>query len=163
MKYQVVLTSVFLCVFFFPLKVRDYSPPLLVIKSVWQDSTEVLWPSGHVAVAQAVRQTGLLAVMCYRAGDFKGLAHVSLGAHTEPQSQVPDGTSHKVKLDQIPSTLHLSSSCAKSCCNPSGRKQTIFFSLLLLLLVILRSCQLNVQLFCEVCKSGESWEVHFLC
>ena len=63
---------------FFPLKVRDYSPPLLVIKSVWQESSEVLWPSGHVAVAPAVLQTGLLAVMCYRAGDFKGLLQAYL-------------------------------------------------------------------------------------
>lgn len=144
MKYQVVLISVF-C-FFFLLKVRDYSPPLLVIKSVWQDSSEVLRPSRHVAVAQAVRQTGLLAVMCYRAGDFKGLSHVSLGAHTEPPSQVPDGTSHKVKLDQLPSTLHLS-----SCRNFSGRKQTISFNLLLLLSVTLRSCHFMCSCFCEVC------------
>lgn len=128
MKYQVVLISVcFFFLFFFLLKVRDYSPPLLVIKSVWQDSSEVLWPSRHVAVAQAVLQTGLLAVRCYRAGDFKGLAHVSLGAHTGPQSQVPDGTSHKVKLAQIPSTLHLSSSRARSGLAFSGKKQTASF------------------------------------
>lgn len=36
------------------------------------------------------------------------------------------------------------------------------FTLLLLLLIIIRSHQLNVQLFREVCKSGESLEVHFL-
>lgn len=59
--------------FFHLLKVRDYSPPLLVIKSVWQESSEVLRPSGPMAAAQAARQTGLLAEMCYQAADFKGL------------------------------------------------------------------------------------------
>lgn len=68
----------FLSFFFCLLKVRDYSPPLLVIKSVWQDSSEVLWPSGHVVVAQAVLQTGLLAVIWYQAGDFKGLLQAYL-------------------------------------------------------------------------------------
>jgi len=63
--YEITTGVDFLFFFFFCLlKVRDYSPPLLVIKSVWQDSSEVLWPSGHVAAAQAGLQTGLLAVMC---------------------------------------------------------------------------------------------------
>lgn len=92
-----MLISFFFCL----LKVSYYSPPLLVIKSVWQESSEVLRPSGHVAAAQAAPQTGLLAVMCYQAGDFKGLLQAYLKYHLG----LPDGASHKVKVDQIPQHL----------------------------------------------------------
>lgn len=136
------------------LKVRDYSPPLLVIKSVWQNTSEVLWPSGHVAAVQAVRQTGLLAVMCYQAGDFKGLLQAYLRYHLglilSPKVRYQMAYTTKSELVRSPS------SCAKGCCNLSGRKQITSFSLLLLLLVITRSHRLNAQLLDEVCKSGES-------
>lgn len=135
----------FLFFFFGLLKVRDYSPPLLVIKSVWQDSSEVLWPSGHVAAAQAVLQTGLLAVMCYQAGDFKGLlqAHLRypLGLTLSPKVRYQMADNTKSKLIRSPG------SSAKGCCNLSGRKQVTSFSFLLLLLIILRSHQFGAQLF----------------
>lgn len=108
-----MLISLFFCL----LKVRDYSPPLLVIKSVWQESSEVLWPSGHVAAAQAVLHTGLLAVMCYEAGDFKGLLQTYLEYHLgltlSPKVRYQMAHLTKSKLIRLPSTLHLPSSCAK--------------------------------------------------
>lgn len=129
--YEVTTSVDFPFFFFCLLKVRDYSPPLLVIKSVWQDSSEVLWPSGRVAAAQAVLQTGLLAVMCYQAGDFKGLLQAYLRDHLgltlSPKVRYQMAYTTKSELFRSPRSR------AKEYCNLSGRKQRDPFSLLLLL------------------------------